>query len=240
MQPIVQVEALSKSFPINKNESVHVLKNLSFQAQAGEFVSIVGPSGSGKTTFLYCMSGLEQADSGIAKLCGSDVVSASRKERSAIRRKNASFIFQDYNLIDSMTALENVKLGLRFNKKRLSAKAIKKLFDRFGLSDKLDSYPAQLSGGQRQRVAIVRSLAVQPKILFADEPSGALDSASTRLLLDQLAQLHKTGTTVIMVTHDLEAAARADRAIVLRDGIIHSDIVNPTAKQLFSLIGSTE
>lgn len=92
-----------------------------------------------------------------------------------------------------MTALENVKLGLRFNKKRLSAKAIKKLFDRFGLSDKLDSYPAQLSGGQRQRVAIVRSLAVQPKILFADEPSGALDSASTRLLLDQLAQLHKTG-----------------------------------------------
>lgn len=233
---IIQTRNLSKSFVINTHESEHVLKGIDFSVSPGEFVSIVGPSGSGKSTFLYCISGLLPADSGLCELCGVDLAKVSRNERSVVRRKNASFVFQDYNLVDSMTAWENVQLGLRFAKKKVSRQEVKQLFEHFGLDEKKGYYPAQLSGGQRQRVAIIRALAVRPRVLFADEPTGALDSATGRLVLEELASLPELGTTVVMVTHDLEIAAKAGRAVVLSDGRLVDDIASPTSDGLFAAI----
>ena len=216
---LVEVSNLKKSFRINRRDSDEILKGIDFSAAEGEFVSIVGPSGSGKSTFLYL--GL-----------------MSRNDRSRARRQNASFVFQDYNLIDSMTALENVELSLKFSKKRVSKRDIRREFERFGIGDKLKFYPAQLSGGQRQRVAIVRALLVRPRVLFADEPTGALDSSSTGVVIGELSRLSSRGTTVIMVTHDLEIAARADRAVVISDGKLVGNLVSPTAASLFSAIES--
>lgn len=235
---LVEVSNLKKSFQINRRDSDEILKGIDFSAAEGEFVSIVGPSGSGKSTFLYCISGLETFDSGRLILCGNDLGLMSRNDRSRARRQNASFIFQDYNLIDSMTALENVELSLKFSKKRVSKRDIRREFERFGIGDKLKFYPAQLSGGQRQRVAIVRALLVRPRVLFADEPTGALDSSSTNVVIGELSRLSSRGTTVIMVTHDLEIAARADRAVVISDGKLVRNLVSPTAASLFSAIES--
>lgn len=235
--PIIHVSQLTKSFAINAQESEQVLKGIDFQVSAGEFVSVVGPSGSGKSTFLYCISGLMAAESGVSELCGTDLVTASRDTRSKVRRQNASFIFQDYNLVDSMTAWENVQLGLRFAKKKLPKGVVDQLFERFGMAQRKNYYPAQLSGGQRQRVAIIRALAVEPRVLFADEPTGALDSATGRMVLDELASLVNAGTTVVMVTHDLEIAAKAQRAVVLSDGRLIHDIPRPTADVLFAAMG---
>ena len=137
-----------------------------------------------------------------------------------------------------MTALENVELSLKFSKKRVSKRDIRKEFERFGIGDKLKFYPAQLSGGQRQRVAIVRALLVRPRVLFADEPTGALDSSSTRVVIGELSRLSTRGTTVIMVTHDLEIAARADRAVVISDGKLVRNVVSLTAASLLSAIES--
>jgi len=137
-----------------------------------------------------------------------------------------------------MTALENVQLSLKFSKKRVAKRDIRREFERFGIGDKLKFYPAQLSGGQRQRVAIVRALLVRPRVLFADEPTGALDSSSTGVVIGELSRLSSRGTTVIMVTHDLEIAARADRAVVISDGNLVGNLVSPTAASLFSAIES--
>lgn len=137
-----------------------------------------------------------------------------------------------------MTALENVELSLKFSKKRVSKRDIRKEFERFGIGDKLKFYPAQLSGGQRQRVAIVRALLVRQRVLFVDEPTGALDSSSTRVVIGELSRLSTRGTTVIMVTHDLEIAARADRAVVISDGKLVRNLVSPTAASLLSAIES--
>ena len=136
-----------------------------------------------------------------------------------------------------MTALENVQLGLRFVSKKLPKNEINELFDKFGLGKRKNYYPAQLSGGQRQRVAIIRALAVKPRILFADEPTGALDSASSALVMDELANVGRHGTAVVMVTHDLEVAAKADRAIVLSDGVLVKNIKCPTTEELFLALG---
>lgn len=235
---LVEVSNLKKSFQISRRDSDEILKGIDFSAAEGEFVSIVGPSGSGKSTFLYCISGLETFDSGRLILCGNDLGLMSRNDRSRARRRHASFIFQDYNLIDSMTALENVQLSLKFSKKRVAKRDIRREFERFGIGDKLKFYPAQLSGGQRQRVAIVRALLVRPRVLFADEPTGALDSSSTGVVIGELSRLSSRGTTVIMVTHDLEIAARADRAVVISDGNLVGNLVSPTAASLFSAIES--
>lgn len=240
MSTIIKTRDLKKSFPINKKEEELVLKGIDFSVSENEFVSIVGPSGSGKSTFLYCISGLEKANSGFASLCGVDLVSATRNERSKVRRNNASFIFQDYNLVDSMTAWENVQLGLRFVSKKLPRRELNSLFEKFGMVHRKNYYPAQLSGGQRQRVAIIRALAVKPRVLFADEPTGALDSKSSALVMDELSVLGRQGTCVVMVTHDLKVAARAQRAIVLSDGRLIRDITDPTTEELFEVLDSQQ
>ena len=141
---LVEVSNLKKSFRINRRDSDEILKGIDFSAAEGEFVSIVGPSGSGKSTFLYCISGLETFDSGRSILCGNDLGLMSRNDRSRARRRHASFIFQDYNLIDSMTALENVQLSLKFSKKRVAKRDIRREFERFGIGDKLKFYPCLL------------------------------------------------------------------------------------------------
>lgn len=235
---IIETRDLKKSFLINKKEREPVIKGIDFSVFENDFVSIVGPSGSGKSTFLYCISGLEQADSGHSFLCGIDLVSASKNTRSEIRRKNASFIFQDYNLVDSMTAWENVQLALRFVSKKMKKTELTNLFEKFGLADRKNYYPAQLSGGQRQRVAIIRALAVKPRVLFADEPTGALDSQSSALVIEELSELRRQGTAVVMVTHDLEVAAQAERVIVLSDGSLVKTINHPTTEALFEALGS--
>lgn len=197
-------------------------------------MSIVGPSGSGKSTLLYCLSGLEPLTKGELVLCGEKLSGASRKKRSDVRRKHASFVFQDYNLISSMTVTENIRLAAKFTKVNLPKREISELLDRFGLHGKGRSYPSELSGGQRQRVALVRALAVNADVVFADEPTGALDSNSSRTVLDELHSLTKRGKTVIIVTHDLEIAARTDRSLVLADGEIIADRANASADELLA------
>ncbi|MDK8762004.1 ABC transporter ATP-binding protein [Corynebacterium pseudodiphtheriticum] len=236
MNNIIDTQELKKSFSINKKEKEQVIRGINFSVTENEFISIVGPSGSGKSTFLYCISGLVQADSGHSFLCGVDLVTASKNQRSDIRRKNASFVFQDYNLVDSMTALENVQLGLRFVSKKIAKKELNNLFEKFGLAERKNYYPAQLSGGQRQRVAIIRALATKPRVLFADEPTGALDSRSGSLVMNELAELSRQGAAVVMVTHDLEVAAQAQRAVVLSDGRLIKNLENPTRQELFQAL----
>ena len=237
MNNIIECSNLKKSFHINKTDYEPVLKGIDFTVSTGEFVSIVGPSGSGKSTFLYCLSGLMKADSGKSTLFSVDLIQSSRKKRSEIRRRNASFIFQDYNLVDSMTAWENVQLALKFISKRRSRRELNELFSEFGLSHRKNYYPAQLSGGQRQRVAIIRAIAVKPRVLFADEPTGALDSNSGRLVIDKITELNNQGTSVVMVTHDLDVASKAHRSVVLRDGRLTNDIKDPSIERLFDAIG---
>lgn len=231
---VVSTRDLDKSFSKGKRDSVRILRGINLEVDRGSFVSIVGPSGSGKSTLLYCLSGLEPLTKGELVLCGEELSGASRKKRSDVRRKHASFVFQDYNLISSMTVTENIRLAAKFTKVNLPKRRISDLLDRFGLNGKGRSYPSELSGGQRQRVALVRALAVNADVVFADEPTGALDSNSSRTVLDELHSLTKRGKTVVIVTHDLEIAARTDRSLVLADGEIIADRANASADELLA------
>ncbi len=200
----------------------------------GEFVALVGPSGSGKSTLLYCLAGLEPANTGEISLMGVPLRGLSRARLAKLRRDSVGFIFQAYNLVASLTVRENVALPARLSGKRVDRPAVDVLLDQVGLGGRGSHRPAELSGGQQQRVAIARVLAAQPRVVFADEPTGALDSRSGAVVLDLLQKAAASGTAVVMVTHDMEAAARADRVLVLRDGRIQRELVRPTVEDIFA------
>ena len=218
---VIQARNLLKTYSIG-NEKITVLKNISLDIKKGEFVAIIGPSGSGKSTFMNVIGCLDLVDEGEYILNGKSINSLSEDQLSNIRNRTIGFIFQNFNLLNKLTALENVELPLIYQgKSRKERRAIAiECLKKVGLEDKINNKPNQLSGGQQQRVAIARALGTNPMILLADEPTGALDSKTSQEILEILEDLNKEGKTIIMITHDMEIAKKAKRLIKIKDGEI--------------------
>lgn len=207
-------------------EGNHVIKNLNLSIVKGEFTVIMGSSGSGKSTLLYLLSGLERKTSGTIKVLGKHIENIKGKDLAEFRRKEIGFVYQNINLIQSLSLIENVVLPaylLDGNKKTADSRGIE-LLTKVGLEKEMKKLPTKVSGGQSQRCAIVRALINDPPIIFADEPTGALNSSSGKDVLDMLTELGHQGKTIIMVTHDIKAAIRAKRIIFLRDGRIGGEL----------------
>jgi len=230
-----RVENLTKTFGDGPN-AVHALDGVSLSVRRGEFVAIMGPSGSGKSTLMHVMAGLDAPTSGRAWLGGQEITGLSDDDLTVLRRRRVGFIFQAFNLVPTLTAAENIRLPFDLDARRPRAQEearIATLVDALGLKTRLDHRPDQLSGGQQQRVAIARALATAPDLVFADEPTGNLDSRSGRevlLLLRSAAQ--EFGQSIAMVTHDPVAASRADRVVFVADGRIIADKPAQTAEEI--------
>lgn len=215
---MLNVQQLSKTYT-EGDRSLTVLDNVSFDLKAGETLSIVGPSGSGKTTLLGLCAGLDRASNGSVKLNDILLNELSEDERAAVRNAYVGFIFQNFQLISTLTAMENVMVPLELQGKSGAAARAKDLLQRVGLGDRLHHYPAQLSGGEQQRVSLARAFANAPKILFADEPTGNLDEETGQKVEDLLFELNRDeGTTLVLVTHDLELAKKTQHIIQLKGG----------------------
>ena len=216
---MLQMKNVSKIYRTDTVET-HALREFSLTVDEGEFVSVTGPSGSGKTTFLNIAGMLEELTSGTYELDGRDISKLNDKERSAVRNQKIGFIFQSFNLIPELDIFDNVDVPLRYRGFNATERRrrIEKCLDMVGLTSRMKHYPAQLSGGQQQRVAIARALAGEPRFLLADEPTGNLDTHMADSVLDLLTEINESGTTIIMVTHELTLADRAKRNIFVRDG----------------------
>ncbi len=206
-------------------ESVTALRDVSLEVARGQFVSVMGPSGSGKTTLLNCLSGLDDVDGGTIQIDGSDITRMSDGDRTRHRAASMGFIFQAFNLIPVFSAVENVELPLLLARRpaREARAAAARTLDQVGLGHRLDHRPAELSGGEQQRVAVARALAGNPAIVWADEPTGNLDSETADSVMALLHELHQGGLTVLLVTHDQAIGASAQRRVVVRDGSIVAD-----------------
>lgn len=218
---ILEIHNICKNYDQGKM-IVPVLKDITFSMEEGDYVAIMGPSGSGKTTLMNIIGCLDVATSGTFLLDGQDISRCSDNERSDIRLEKIGFVFQNFHLLPRQSAMENVELPLTYanvpkEERRRRAKAA---LERVGLGDRLDFKPTQLSGGQKQRVAIARALVNNPKILLADEPTGALDTKSGEQVMDLFQELNEEGVSVLMITHDAEIAGKARKMITIRDGQI--------------------
>ena len=236
MTSLISAVGLCRAFRGPGEREAIVLDDITVSVPRGEFVTIVGPSGSGKSTLLQCLSGLDSPTSGSVRIDGTDLATLRGDALARFRRDHIGFVFQSYNLIPALTAFDNVALPLRLASGSLDRSAVQDALAAVGLSDVARQRPGQLSGGQQQRVAIARTIVTAPDVVFADEPTGALDSESGARVL-ALLQGAATGTrSVVMVTHDLEAAARGDRVLVLRDGRLHRELVAPTAADVLQAV----
>lgn len=216
----------------NGSRRVEILKGISLSIPAGQFVAILGASGSGKSTLLGLLAGLDTPSSGEIWLDGTPIHNLAEAELAAVRGGKIGFVFQSYQLIQTLTALENVLLPFELNVDGNGLNRARMLLEAVGLGERMDHYPVQLSGGEQQRVALARAFVVEPPIVMADEPTGNLDSANGRMVLDLLLERNsKTGATLVLVTHDAEIASRADRKIVLKDGMVLEDTM-PSADPL--------
>jgi putative ABC transport system ATP-binding protein len=214
----------AKKWIQNGARRVEILKGITVTIPPGQFVAIVGASGSGKSTLLGLLAGLDTPSSGEIWLDGVPIHNLVEAELAAVRGKKIGFVFQSYQLIQTLTALENVLLPFELNVAGSGLDKARRLLGEVGLAERIDHYPVQLSGGEQQRVALARAFVVDPPIVMADEPTGNLDSTNGRLVLDLLLDRNRrAGTTLVLVTHDAEVAAMADRKIVLRDGLIVED-----------------
>ncbi|MBZ9607849.1 ABC transporter ATP-binding protein [Clostridium estertheticum] len=222
---VIKANNLCKSFVTGKT-ALNVIKNLSLDIYEGDFTVIMGSSGSGKSTLLYTLSGMDSLTSGSVNLLGNDISSMKEEELSSIRKKDISFVFQSINLLPDITVFENIAYcgyGVNKNKKEVNEKTLK-LLETLSIKDAKEKYPSEISGGMQQRAAVARSIITSPKILFGDEPTGALNSTAGEEVLDILSDLNNNGQTVVMVTHDLKAAARASRLVYLKDGRIDGEL----------------
>lgn len=242
MSTILEVKNLKKTYSNYGNES-EVLHNISFRVDEGEFVCIMGASGSGKTTLLNCISTIDNITSGEVYLDSKNMRNLKSKELSAFRRKKIGFIFQDYNLIDTLTIFENIALALSINgvKEKEIKESVISISEKLQIDSVLQKYPYEISGGQKQRVAVARALITHPQIVLADEPTGALDSKSTDQLLDIFDQINEEGQTIVMVTHSTKAASYAKRVLFIRDGQVFHQIYrgNQTNEQMYQSISDT-
>lgn len=223
MESILNIRNVSKIYQ-NAGRDLSVLDNINFAIQTGSTVAITGPSGSGKTTLLGLCAGLDRASNGTVELNGIALEKLNEDERAAVRNQYVGFIFQNFQLLPTLTALENVMVPLELRgAKNIKAQAMD-LLDKVGLADRSHHYPIQLSGGEQQRVSLARAFSNQPAILFADEPTGNLDAETSEKVIKLLFDLNRdAGTTLVIVTHDLELAARTSRTIKIKGGIIISD-----------------
>jgi putative ABC transport system ATP-binding protein len=224
--PLIELRDVRKSYTLGEIE-VHALQGVSLDVDRGEYLALMGPSGSGKTTLMNTLGCLDHPTSGSYRLEGDEVMDMSGDERAGLRNRKIGFVFQSFNLLSRTTAVENVELPLLYGSRFRGAKRrdrVRKLLHKVGLESRMDHHPSQLSGGQQQRVAIARALANEPAILLADEPTGNLDSRTSREVMGLFRQLNaEDGITVILVTHDQEVARHARRTVVLRDGRVICD-----------------
>ena len=226
-QTVIDIQGITKTY-VNGKLSVPVLHGIDLVVNKGEFVSIMGPSGSGKSTFMNILGCLDRPTTGSYRLNGDEVATLSDDELAYVRNKQIGFVFQSFNLLTKLTALENVALPMIYagvNKKMRIERATQ-LLQSVGLGERIDHLPSELSGGQRQRVAIARALANNPAIIMADEPTGNLDSKSTIDVMNIFRDLHNEGRTILLVTHEPDIATYASRNVVLKDGIIVEDSIN--------------
>ncbi len=234
--PIVSTAELHRQYGEGE-AAVHALRGVSLGFPAGEFTAIMGPSGSGKSTLMHLLAGLDRPTSGSVVVAGLELANLDDKKLTSLRRDKLGFVFQAYNLIPVLTARENITLPLMLAGTKVDTAWFDKLVDAVGLGDRLTHRPAELSGGQQQRVAIARALIARPAVVFADEPTGNLDSKSASEVLELLRRaVDEFGQTVIMVTHDAGAAASADRVVMLRDGGVVHDGASGSAEGLLDLM----
>lgn len=227
MSKILKITGLEKTYT-SGSKRLTVLQNISFEVEKGQTFSIVGPSGSGKTTLLGLCAGLDKPDSGTVELCGHDLNSLNEDERAELRNQEVGFIFQNFQLLPTLTALENVSVPLELQGSKEAENIAKDLLDKVGLADRIHHYPSQLSGGEQQRVALARAFSNKPSILFADEPTGNLDDETGEKVIQLLFDLNKeSGTTLVIISHDLDLANKTQQILRLKGGQVIAN--EPTA-----------
>jgi len=220
---VIEVKSVRKWIQ-NGARRVEILKGIDLMIPAGQFIAIVGASGSGKSTLLGLLAGLDTPSEGEIWLDGTPIHNLAEAQLAEVRGRKIGFVFQSYQLIPTLTALENVLLPYELNAEGSGVRQARRLLEEVGLRERMEHYPVQLSGGEQQRVALARAFVVEPPIVMADEPTGNLDSTNGHMVLDLLLERNrKAGTTLVLVTHDAEVASRADRKIVLKDGMIVED-----------------
>ncbi len=220
---ILDLQNVSKTYQ-SGSRKLTVLDQVTFSIQAGETIAIVGPSGSGKTTLLGLCAGLDSSSTGSVVFNGEALENLNEDQRAAVRNRDVGFIFQNFQLLPTLTALENVMVPLELKKRKDAKEKAMELLDKVGLKDRATHYPTQLSGGEQQRVSIARAFANAPKILFADEPTGNLDTETGTMIENLIFDLNKEqGTTLVLVTHDLELAAKTQRIVYIKGGKIQED-----------------
>lgn len=241
---ILEVNNLEKIYTTRfGGSSVQALRNVSFSVETGEYVAIMGESGSGKTTLLNILAALDRPTRGKVLLEGRDITSISEKELSAFRRNNLGFVFQDFNLLDTFNLMDNILLPLVLSGKKYHEmnQRLKPLASMLGISELLYKYPYEVSGGQKQRAAVARALITHPKLILADEPTGALDSRSSDDLLQMFGRINQSGQTILMVTHSVKAASHAGRVLFIADGSVFHQMYrsNSTNEEMFQKISDT-
>ena len=241
---MLEVQCLKKIYTTRfGGNQVQALSEVSFSVETGEYVAIMGESGSGKTTLLNILAALDKPTSGKVFLDGKDLTVIKEREIAAFRRDNLGFVFQDFNLLDTFSLKDNILLPLVLAGKQVKEmeQRLQPIAEQLGITMLLDKYPYEVSGGQKQRAAVARALISRPKLILADEPTGALDSKSTDSLLDVFSAIHATGQTILMVTHSTKAASRAGRVLFIKDGTLFHQIYrgNCTNEQLYQKISDT-
>ncbi|MGA4992643.1 ABC transporter ATP-binding protein [Nonomuraea bangladeshensis] len=229
--PVLRIRALRCEYP-GEAGPVHALRGIDLDVPRSSFIAIMGPSGSGKTTLLHCAAGLQRPTSGAVELDGQDLSGLDQTQLARLRRRRVGFVFQSFNLLPALSAVDNVELPLRLDARRTDPARTNGLLTRVGLGNRGGHRPHQLSGGQKQRVAVARALITEPDIVFADEPTGALDIRSAREVLRLMRELADNGQTIIMVTHDPVAASYSDVVLFLADGRIVDHLPRPGAQQV--------
>ena len=237
MKKILEVKNIEKYYG-NKSNLTKAIDNINFDVNKGEFVGIMGASGSGKTTLLNCISTIDRVTAGHIIINGEDITKLKGNNLNKFRREELGFIFQDFNLLDTLTAYENIALSLTIQKVKANEidRRINEIAEKLGIKEILKKYPYQVSGGQKQRIASARAIITNPKLILADEPTGALDSKAARQLLENFELLNqKMNATILMVTHDAFTASYANRILFIKDGKIFNELVkgNDTRKQFF-------
>ena len=240
MKDVLKIENLKKYYGTRSNIT-KAIDNISFSVNEGEFVAIMGASGSGKTTLLNCISTIDSVTAGKIIINGDDITEIKDKDIASFRRNNFGFVFQDFNLLDTLTISENISLSLVINKKSEDKidDMVMDIAKRLGIEEILDKFPYEVSGGQKQRCACARALINNPKLILADEPTGALDSKSSRMLLETMEEINKNlNATILMVTHDAFSASFCQRILFLKDGKIFTEILkgSKTRKEFFNEI----
>lgn len=241
---ILNVQAVAKTYTtrFSKNK-VEALKNVSFEVEKGEYVAVMGESGSGKTTLLNILAALDKPTSGKVSLDGIDLSAVKESDIAKFRRENLGFVFQEFNLLDTFTLKDNIFLPLVLAGKKHAdmEKALGPIAKKLGIEELLSKFPYEVSGGQKQRAAVARAIITNPKLILADEPTGALDSKSTDELLGLFSEVNRMGQTIVMVTHSVKAASRAGRVLFIKDGEVFHQLYkgDNTDRQMYTLISDT-